>query len=82
MKISFFVYKRRGSMNGYQKWKTRFPNYLKSKHSHQTLPELFCNQYYMAAKSCQLRKTLAPEDGGDPTQLGRIFRADNERRLY
>ncbi|OFX82140.1 MAG: hypothetical protein A2X20_08730 [Bacteroidetes bacterium GWE2_40_15] len=25
----------------------------------------------------QQRKTLAPEKGGDPTQLGRIFRDDN-----
>ena len=43
MKISFFVYKRRGSMNGYQMWKTDFCNYLNNKLFHQTLPKFFKN---------------------------------------
>ena len=37
MKISFFVYKRRGSMNGYHIWKTAFCNYQISNAFHQTL---------------------------------------------
>ncbi len=28
----------------------------------------------------QLRKTLAPKQGGDPSKMGRIFRADTDYR--
>ena len=29
----------------------------------------------------QLRKTLAPEKGGDPSKMGRIFRADTDKHI-
>ena len=41
----------------------------------QLADSLYCYQ-------CQHRKTLAPEKGGDPTKLGRIFRADTDNSYY